>query len=218
MSIQKIVTVSFVLFAMIVSNHSFAQENNLFQNDSPVSNEESWWERAYPQYSNNVGFTTSYFSGIGIHYKRYITREHSVKAVFWGWHSASEEFDDHQAINKKTSSILFSFGLEYQYCFFRKQNFSKNFALYGLAGARTWYEENKTPELYYSSDISNTNSLSLGLGFESRLGKHFVMNVDAGFARSWELERKWYSNNIPPRRNYTTKFSPVVGAGVGFVF
>ena len=192
-----------VLFA--VSNNLFSQE--LEQDLFP-------FESSMPQYNNNIGFTASLFSGLGFHYKRNISREHSVKAVFFGWHTTEEKNTENVFINTKSSDVYISFGMEYHYLFLRQ----KKLDLYALAGARTWYSEYSDPSRYYFWEINNINSIGLGVGLESRLGKHFVVNADIGFTKYWKLERIWGQGELLFERNYTTSFGFAGGVGIGFIF
>jgi len=53
---KKIILFCLVLFAMLISNNSIAQENM----SQDTANEKFPWESVIPQY-NNVGFTVSFF-------------------------------------------------------------------------------------------------------------------------------------------------------------
>ena len=204
-----------------VANYTFMQAQEIVNEEQdlfPWEKTSTEYNKNFPQYSNNIGFTASYFSGVGFHYKRNITQEHSVKAVFLGWRS-SEVNKTGTYVSEKSTDMFISFGLEYHYRFFAQ----KNFDLYALAGARTWYSEENNPSSYYkSSEIYSDNSIGLGIGIESRLGKHFVVNADIGYAHIWELERKWETDyNTPVKvlhRKDISKFRFSAGVGIGFVF
>jgi len=183
-----------------------AQENVLLQS----ADDDFPWETVNPQHNNNIGFTTSYFSGIGFHYERYITREHSLKAVFFGWYTSTKDDGNYDWYNNSTYTLL-SFGLEYKYHFLTKKKFSS----YALAGARTWYTEDN----YYSSgkDITSINSIGIGVGAEYRLGRHFSMNIDGGFLYNRKSEQ--YNNYYNNGSKVITKYFGIAGGvGLGFVF
>ena len=186
---------SLILVAILFSTKSFAQENVAYQN------EEFPWEKVYPQCNNNIGLTASYFSGVGIHYKRFLAPDHSIKAVFFGWRSTEEETGFYG--KDKTTDIFISFGLEYHYHFLKM----KKYDFYTMVGYRTWYEKNDGS--YYSNVNTNTtNSIGVGVGLEYRTNKHFVINWDIGFANMWKKE---YNSKI-------NTFSFAGGIGIGFVF
>ena len=98
----------------------------------------------------------------------------------------------------------------------------KKYDFYALVGARTWYRDYNNSygtDSYYSAEIYNTNSISLGIGTEQRISKYFVVNVDIGFANMWQLERKWKSEYFPRLvRIYSNTFTFAGGIGLGFVF
>ena len=68
--------VAMVIFSGCIINRTIINENEEIteEPDTPM-----------PQYNNNVGFTASSISGVGLHYKRFITPEHSAKVVIGGW-------------------------------------------------------------------------------------------------------------------------------------
>jgi len=170
-----------------------------------------------PLYNNNVGLSASSISGVGLHYKRFITPNHSVKLVIGGW-MATEEYSSNGEITKKSDDTYFSSGLEYHYSIIRMPSYD----FYALVGGRTWYSEYTNPQ--YSNiarEINNINAVGLGLGFEHRLSKHFVINVECGLTYNWELERQWTNpSGKPPQfdRKYLRKVTYAGGLGFGFVF
>jgi hypothetical protein len=204
------------LFLVVISNY-FVQAQEVMNGSDGLFP----FERKSQQYNNNIGFTASYFSGIGFHYKRNLNPENSLKVVFLGWHSTEENTS-----YDKSADIWVSFGLEYQYHFFKKNKTD----LYALIGYRTWYTEDTRGHNDYgyhsqSSDILNSNSISAGIGYETRLGKYFVANIDMGFRNEWKLERSYGRDNyydgiisISRKRNKISNFSFAAGIGLGFVF
>ena len=197
-----------VVFAGCIINRTIINENEEIteEPDTPM-----------PQYNNNVGFTASSISGVGLHYKRFITPEHSAKVVIGGW-QATEEYSSNDVITKKSDDTYFSAGLEYRYSFLRENKGD----FYALAGLRTWYSEYTNPkDLNYNREINNINAVGLGLGYEFRLSKHVVMNIECGLTYNWELERQWrntYNNEPLFERMYLRKITYAGGIGLGFVF
>jgi outer membrane protein W len=190
----------------------------------------------YAPYSNNLGITGSLFSGFGVHYKRFITPMHAAKAVFFGWRSSENNStattsENINGSNSEKSSSFLSVGLEYQCHFLRE----KDFNLYAVIGARSWYNESTNPtEKLPSSSIDNTYSLGVGIGVEYRISRLFVVNAEVGFAHKWMLERRWETKEHKQKdevtgeevityykehkRNYSTAFAIAGGIGIGIVF
>ena len=202
MCIQKIILFGVVLFLIAISNNFYVQAQEIISDDNEFPFP---FERQMPQYKNNIGFTTSLFSGVGFHYKRDITQEHSAKIVLCGWHRSTNENIWNEYYDDNYESWL-SFGLEYQYHFYRNRKYD----LYVLAGYRIWYEEDKYS--YAIKDITSTNSIGVGIGTEYRMGRHFVMNLEGGFVNRWRSERYGYRN----KREIFQGFA--VGCGIGFIF
>jgi len=203
----KLGRIVFIIIAFIMINVIASVSNNGFaQNISNDGQDLFPFEKNPPQYNNNIGFTASFFSGIGFHYKRNITPEHAVKVVFFGWRSAEEE--NNNSSSTQLTDIWVSFGLEYRYYFFKVK---KDIDLYVLAGAGIDYSEKNesNPDInLFSLEINNVNSIGLGIGSDFRLGKHFVFNVEIGFVNRWERK---------PNRKISA-FGFAAGTGIGFIF
>jgi hypothetical protein len=189
---------------------------------SSESEIKSFLTNTYPMYYNNIGFSASFFSGYGFHYKRNIDSNNAIKAVFFGWTTSEESnynVNNDNYINPSKNDFLLSFGLEYQYSFYRVEKLS----LYGLVGLWTYYSENNYS--YSQTQINNTNAVGLGIGCDWRIASRFVINADLGFTYNSNMDRNWYhytdgtgSYSTSFQRHTSKTFSLAAGIGIGFAF